>query len=387
MVLLVVPLLATSTASAARGRAVQNLIVAFGGSVAAGEGLAVPADLTGTTCAQTPPAPYCGYADGQWTDSPDAYSSVLADSLGWSVDNFAISGACTATSLPKCYLRPSLGSELATAISLDLHPNLVTLSVGDDDIDFGRCFRSLISITKFVACSDTTSQLATIKSAITSLLEKIGDAYPGVPIALTLVYDPLPASFGGDTNTNSVCGQTPMLYALHQGIQGANWSAAMATFVRGTVDAAGTTYFTKLVKSGTDTLTSLNGALSGAAAAAKGAGTDVETVALNFVGHDFCQDYKGCTCAFVIGPQIDVSGSSQGTYLKTSTRPIDTCAVLDAGCQNVFESGSGSSYTYAYSIGYNDFPYPTCPGQERIALQIAVDTPSLASLSRQRPGS
>jgi hypothetical protein len=378
------PLLESSNAGAVRGSPQQGLIVAFGGSVAAGEGLAVPSGLSGTTCSQSPPAPYCGYADGQWTDSPDAYASVLADSLGWSVDNFAISGACVAPNLPKCYLRPSVQSELATAKSLSLTPNLVTLTVGEDDVNFGRCFRSLISITVVVPCSNSASQLAAIKTGVTALLEHVSSAYPGVPIALTLIYDPLPASFGADTNTNSVCGQTAMLYALHQGIQQANWSGAMATFVSGSVDAAGTTYFSKLVASGTATLGKLNATLSAAAATAKGAGADVEAVTLNFVGHDFCQDYKGCTCSFVIGPQIDVSGSSLGTYLKVTTRPIDTCAVLDAGCQNVFKSGSGPSYTYAYSIGYNDFPYPTCPGQERIALQIAVDTPSLASLLRGR---
>jgi alpha-tubulin suppressor-like RCC1 family protein len=83
------------------------LLLAFGDSVAAGEGNQVPSGVTGLSCTSTSPSPYCGDDNGMWTDSPDAYPAVLASELGMSVDNFAISGACAgpddqANDLPNC---------------------------------------------------------------------------------------------------------------------------------------------------------------------------------------------------------------------------------------------------------------------------------------------
>ena len=127
----------------------SGVLVAFGDSVAAGEG-DTASFPSGSSCLSSQAVAYCGYDQDEWTDSPDAYPTVLAQSLGWSANNFAISGACAEQSegplLPNCEgsRHPTVSQEIATASTMQLHPSLVTLTVGADDIDFKDCFFALV---------------------------------------------------------------------------------------------------------------------------------------------------------------------------------------------------------------------------------------------------
>jgi len=319
-----------------------------------------------------PPGAYQGFSHGSFLDSPNAYPALLGSDDQFTVDNFSISGACADHGLPNCGAgRPTVESELSQAKAMNLDPSVVTLTVGGNDINFEGCFETLLSVAPSAPCSDTKSDLSTIQKNVTKLLTNIGTLYPGVPIILTLYYDPLPPNFTSITNKNSPCSNESLIYALHQGIQQGNWAEAAKTYVTGNVGTGGKNYFNGIFSGASSIETNLTNALQAAAAAAVKGGTDVQTVALDFSTHDFCEDYPSGNTGWVFGPQIFLFAEVAGQVSRTfAYNPTDTCAVFDAGCQAIAKTQSGRGYSATYIIGDNDFPHPTAAGQEQIAEQI-----------------
>jgi lysophospholipase L1-like esterase len=344
------------------------------GLLASGLTMAQYTDTGASTPATAqPPPPYNGYPN----DSSDAYPAVLASDLGMSVDNFAISGACADMSpqLANCGSlsspKQTVAGELLTAQSMNLQPSLVTLTVGGNDINFESCIKSLLGVSTSTPCSDTKADLAAIKSNVTSQLVEIKGLYPGVPVILTLYYDPLPPTLTSITNSNSPCSQESVLYAIHQFVQQGDWLGAAKTLVTGNVGSGGKKFFNNLFSQASSIENKLNSTLTNAASTAKKLGVDVQTVQLDFSGHDFCQDYSGGNGGWIFGPQIFASG--EVTHLGSATvsyTPTDICVVPDAGCNIESKSGSGHGYSYSYKVSINDLPHPTAAGQQAIANQL-----------------
>ena len=206
-----------------------GLVLAFGDSFAAGEGDPSPKGLTGSMCTSSPPSPYCGYDKGTFTDSANAYPAVLAKSLGYAVDDFAISGACASTAaantgqLSNCGSgKPSaLEQELPTAEGLNLLPSLVTLTIGGNDVNFEACFITIFGLPdtllgKSSACANSAKALNQIYANVSKVLTEIDTLYPGVPIWVTDYPDPLPSAFS-DSNKKSLCAQHALIYASYEG--------------------------------------------------------------------------------------------------------------------------------------------------------------------------
>jgi lysophospholipase L1-like esterase len=358
-----------------------NLIVAFGDSISAGEGDSVPAGL-GTL------HPYSGFTDGTWTDSPDAYPSQLASQLGWDVDNFSISGACASTNPCTTSSNPTVGQELTTAANLDLSPQLVTLTVGADDINFKSCTSALLGVmgvnSKKPLCSGKSfdSELRRFTRNVESDLAQIESMYPSAQIALSLYYNPLPP--GLSQNSSSVCSteNAPVLAAALEYAHGdRNPLDYLPLLVRNPLTTAAilkaeNKLFAKTYTQGGTTIAALNEALQTAAS-----DEGVTTVQLDVTGHDFCEDYPGGNGGWVFGPHVYAFGSYIKGLISASFQrqyePSDICAAFDAGCSSKTWTGTfkkfGGTVSYDLILGINDIPHLTPAGQTA-AAQAFVDT-------------
>lgn len=372
--------------------ATGGLVVAFGDSYAAGEGDPAPAGLSGANCSASPPAAYCGHDSGKWTDSKDAYPNVLAGQLGDSVDNFAISGACASTSasntthLPNCgSTRPSvLEGELPSAAKLNLHPSVVTLTIGGNDVNFESCFTDVFGVPAIngMPCSDSTDAIAQIKSNVTKVLKKINQMYPGVPIVVTEYADPLPKAFSGK-NPDSLCSQNALIYAAYEGAVLHKIKSAIATWASNDHDGAGIKYLNSAYSKAQSITQTLGNALNAAVTAASSSGVNAHAVTLNFASHGLCQDYPGGNTGWLLAPSVKLLVHTLGVVNKTySYVASDTCAYADGGCsqfgpQIIRGSYLGVSYKLTFSANINDLPHPTIAGQQAIASQLMPEVTTL----------
>jgi lysophospholipase L1-like esterase len=342
-----------------------------------------------------PPTPYEGFSRGFSSDSPNAYPAVLAQQLGFGVDNFSISGSCASnaakntTKLPNCSSsKPSvLEGELKTAASMNLSPTIVTLTIGGNDVNFEACFPAVLAIKlkkSLGTCSDGAKSLLQIQSNVTSVLEQINVLYPNVPIVLTQYYDPLPTVDSG-LPANSICSQHKWIYAAYQYDHGQTLGA-LNTIRTNDSGGAGIAYLNKVFANSQNLVNGLNSSLAKAAIVASGAGVNVTLVPLmeTFLGHDMCQDYSGGNTGYLFGPSLSVQFEDGGVHKTYSYIAVDNCAFPDAGCAGAGPTKLNGSLlgipvhvTYAYNL--NDLPHPTQAGQQAIAnymySQIASLTP------------
>jgi lysophospholipase L1-like esterase len=320
-------------------------VLAFGDSVAAGEGI--------------------GLSTG-YPDNSGAYSNVLATELGWSADDFAISGACAAGCSQSI-----LGNELPAAESMHLKPNLITVTVGADDIQFGNCFLGTLGVTTSNPCDGQTftDNLNTLKSNLGKVLSRISADYPGIPIAVTQYYNPLPLALPG--NNSSVCSVIPTLLYIsllvrHQYTQAADLSTERV------LGQQSKQYQQTVYNTAVRVLGSLNKVIGSAASNYK----NVTVVPVDFTGHDFCQDYSGGSGGWVFGPSLRATFSYHigllSNFYQAQYSPSDLCNETIKGCYYAYTgTGSGDfwglNYNYTYIFKTNDFPHPTPDGQKEIA--------------------
>ncbi len=297
-------------------------------------------------------------------------------------DNFAISGACATTGLPNCQnSSTTVQNEITEAQSLHLKPTLVTLTLGADDINFKSCLLGVLGLTNLPGvsntgtCSNSATDLSAIQQNVQNVIARISSVYPGVPIVLTQYYDPLPASFPVQ-NTNSPCHPQELLYAAAQAFQYHNPTRAFETLITNDAGGAATDYLDNVASSAALVDDQLNTALFRAAATERSAGVAVQTVPLDFSGHDLCEDYPGGS-----GDVFGLGLYAFGAYLAGPSAsktvqyvPSDTCAVFDAGCKSFAKTWTGSFLDRKYSLtviaSLNDLPHPTTKGQITIAEQI-----------------
>ncbi len=365
------------------------LVVAFGDSVSAGEGNAVPPGLSRKSCSASPPAPYCGYAKGEWTDSPDAYPAVLGSQLGWAVDNFSISGACASTGLPNCgdKAKTVLYGELPPAQKLDLHPSLVTLTVGGNDLAFAGCFAGLIGVQISTPCSNTEADLSELQKNVEAVLSQINQMYPAVPITLTEYYDPLPPAYNSTTDANSICSTIALLYAVKQFIQDHDTAGAAKTLATNDIGSGGAQYYDNLFSTAASVENQLNQALAMAAADSEKNGVNVTPVPLNFSGHDFCQDYPGGNGGWIFGPGVPVASAAYGisrrnfsslrqTHVERSIRDVRALASTRRGSISELVGQSTQSLI--------SMTFPT--RQQPDSLRLQIRSRVRCSLNEQRLG-
>jgi hypothetical protein len=384
-----------------------GLLVAFGDSVAAGEGDPVPSGLTTCTstggakpcCDKGKPVAYCGYDDGEWTDSSDAYPAVLASDLGWNVDNFAVSGACAGpgdfkskpkllTNCPSTNL--SVLNEISVAQKLGIHPTEITLTVGADDVSFKDCFASLVDPKE--PCPITTPADLTLLEANLSLdFGLIHKDFPGVPVIFTEYYDPLPSTWDIE-NAKSLCDPSelaPVAYALEQLVVGLNPLGSAETLLDPTISEAAQSYLNSILGETSTLDTALNTTLGSAAAAALIEDVGVTTIPLNFSNHDVCQDYPDSgNVGWLFAPGVSAKaqlGSAAPVVLGYV--PADTCATPNKGCRTYESAKHGkvpithTKWTVSASVQINDVLHPTVAGQTAIANQLFPTASGLTNSS------
>jgi lysophospholipase L1-like esterase len=340
----------------ASGGGDRGTVVSFGDSIAAGEGS----------------GPHAGYPNNE-----HAYSARIAASLGWKSYNFAISGACVATSgtgavagTPAECQKSIVNDQLPVARGMNLAPDLVTVTVGANDIRFSSCVEEVLGLTGTARCSGTVlnTRLQALKLNLGMALAQIRDLYgPDVPIAVTRYFSPVP---GFVADPAAVCPVMPALALYKTYLEQGGRATAVAVAdlptrardYQASVSDKVLALLGKLNKTLTDTATPYGATLVG----------------LNFSGHDFCADYDGNDEAWVFAPVIEVFASYYGLGGRSYERsliPAHRCVETpecDTNTKFIHETGvwKGQTWTFDLILLSNDFPHLTKPGQAAVAARI-----------------
>jgi lysophospholipase L1-like esterase len=332
----------------------SKTVVGLGDSIAAGHGL--------------------GPSDG-FPDNSNAYPMLLASLLGYAGSDYAITGACAATpgkdggspSTPAGCDHSVLSDELPR---VTIKPNVITLTVGANDIRFGDCFKAVVLRAGDNPCQGAAfdTNLKALSQNLTTLLGRIKNKFPGVPIFMMRYYNPLP---GIPSTASEICPASRVLAA----IQKKNAQGYIQALISGTIGSYDTTAAdvqTNLYLKAVKIVSRLNGTIETAAAAA-----GAKTVSPDFAGHDFCRTLTGGSVSgtWVYGPSLHGSVSGFGFINKRVPFDFDLPGVCPAPHREdslaYYYSGTGhwdgESWEYDFTGKVNCMPHPTIDGQRGIA--------------------
>ena len=332
----------------------SRIVVGLGDSIAAGHGL--------------------GPSDG-YPDNSNAYPLLLAGLLGYAGYDYAITGACAATrgkdggssSTPAGCDHSVLSDELPR---ITVRPNVITLTVGANDIRFGDCFQAVVLRAGDNPCQGTAfdTNLKALSQNLSTLLARIKGKFPAVPIFVMRYYNPLP---GIPDTAREICPASRALAA----IQKKNAQGYIQALISGTIgsyDNTAADVQRDLYLKATNIVSRLNRTIRTAATAA-----GARTVSPYFAGHDFCRTLTGGSVsdAWVYGPSLH--GSVSGFGVINTRIPFDfdlpsACPAPHAGDSLAYyysAAGSwfGESWTYDFTGKINCMPHPTIDGQRAIA--------------------
>ncbi|MHB8513216.1 MAG: GDSL-type esterase/lipase family protein [Actinomycetota bacterium] len=323
-------------------------LLALGDSIAAGAGL----------------GPASGYPDNIL-----AYPAALEDALGWSGFDFAITGACA--------MKPSdpgadpgtrtacvhsvLSDELPRASSiLPRPPDVVVMTIGGNDLDFANCGLELLGsfLVHLNACAGSVleQRVGVLEANLSTVLAKLHEVYPKARVYVTSYFNPLPAP-----SAASACSIYNLVAAIH---------SPFSVLLNRSGSAARQTQ-AELFQRAEVVLDALNQAIRSSVVRAKD-----HVVALDFVGHDFCQ--ANASDAWIFGPEIHVSVrtgviAKRWDYLLPYPCPNDSGKSPPISTHGpVTVHVSGIRITYDATISNNCMPHPTRAGQEAIAQAIVT---------------
>ncbi len=339
-------------------------LLAFGDSIAAGEGVG---------------------ASAGFPDNTRAYPNGVAAQLQLHAFDFAVSGATSATVLSKELPQ----AERYLAQHRNVKPRLVTLTVGANDIDFVGCLESmgfgLVGGDAPDPCSGSTfdAHLAALRTNIAAFVARVHTDFPGVRVAITQYFDMFPTAV--TAQKSSVCSVMPYLWALHEAEQGhlvsLGWSIVNRSF-----DEKVAAFQGQLHDHALAVLESLNDAI------ATSAGSSATVVPLDFTGHDFCADYPGAGVGWVFAPaatgHIDVHWAALSRTRNFAFAPTDTCAPQQPspgcnvvpplranGTKSFNEALQKVTVNYSFDVALNGFPHLTPAGNAQVATLIAHAVP------------
>jgi hypothetical protein len=369
----------------------SKTVVGFGDSVAAGYGLSLqakydPADVTqryandGSTCSAT----------------PKAYPCVLARDLGDQVSsshNYAIQGATSAQ---------VLALELPEALKMPPadrnNVNVVTLTVGADDIDFVQCltdeFEAQVSpgsadpclagnINDLLLSPDRIASVQTLEYATLPLIfSKIEHDFINARIYVTDYYQPFPSppQPGQDACRLFLI---PALAALVGNLGGLSSSAAalaVLAYIRELPDTDAL-FQTRFYRVSTFLVGQLNATIDGAVTAA---GVPVASVSLDsFASHDMCANNGKDSWVYT----LSTTGSIKLPLPAGKIAEVDADTSLGPKCYHADLTAEKSRSISLLGFGTatvkpNCIPHPTETGQAQIADAIrsaAAPTPPAAA--------
>jgi hypothetical protein len=268
---------------------------------------------------------------------------------------------------------------------MNLRPDLVTITVGANDIRFADCLTQVLGVDKTLMttaggspCSGQTfpDHLKALNSNLSFALARIRDMYgPTVPIAVTGYFIPTPAPV---TDPAKVSEFMKTLLIAKNGLEGYVSSGGGEAVKR-----AVTTYWdlgykamnyqSDIYARAARIVGQLNGNLSKTVGA-----YDATFVPISFSNHDITADYDGSADAWVLAPKIDLFLSYYGagglTYNQQFT-PAHRCVSRPA-CDThaAFKQIEGDWLkqhgTLIVQFWSNDFPHLTTLGHEAMAGRI-----------------
>lgn len=364
----------TSTMPTTTTPAPKKVLFSFGDSIAAGEGH--------------------GTSSGYPNDNSSAYPAVLAKRIGWDSYNFAISGACTVNpgtptgvpgipatgTAPGCKDSKSiLQDELPTAAQVKAHPDLISVTVGGNDIRFADCAGALIDSNKLDQCSGPIfdAHLAALRTNLSYIFQVLHERYPGVPIVATKYGLPVPPTLtGADMQLCAAAKDLMPALGLLQDVNSGQYVKAAQIVIGGpnSLKARGLVFYADLSLTASRIVGGLNKAIQ-QASTSKG----VHLVDIDLTDHGLCEAYTVFK-SYIFGPLVElsvvaragpISKSFEGFYI-----PAERCMPVP-GCDNsrlVRFSKSGSSGGFHYAIvgtfTPNDLPHLTTTGASYYATQI-----------------
>jgi lysophospholipase L1-like esterase len=357
-------------------------IVSFGDSIAAGEGSG---------------------ADHGYPDNPAAYTAVLAGRLGGTSYNFSITGACASagsgaaagTDSSECRVSKSIMTQQIPA-ARKLGPataNVVTITVGADDIHFSDCFRALVFTLGGppsagepdpCAAAQLATHLQALSTNLATVLLTVRTMYPTAKIAVTGYGNVIPQFV--DSRPQSLCSAVNYLYA-YELFKNGGVTALAKPLITGSFGKQVGAFQERLYLYANGVLKQLNSTIQ-TVASSHGA----TYVPVDLTGHDFCQDYASSTQGWVFAPQatggVSANWHGVGHSKKFNFQPHTICAPLEPspGC-NVYapiaRSGvkkvtlvkvgpvaAKATVTYDFSAVLNDFPHLTPNGQAAVAGMV-----------------
>jgi lysophospholipase L1-like esterase len=356
-------------------------IVAFGDSIAAGEGSG---------------------ADRGFPDNPAAYSAVLGSRLGGSSYNFSITGACASagtaaapgTDSSECRVSKSIMTQQIPA-ARRLGPataDVVTITVGADDIHFSDCFRALVFTLGGpppagepdpCAPAQLATHLQALAANLGTVLSTVEAMYPTAKVAVTGYGNVIPQFV--DSKPGSLCSTVNYLYAYELLKKGGVKALALSLLTRSFDKQVGA-FQQGLYQYAAGVLQQLNSTIRAAATS-----YHATYVPLNLSGHDFCRDYASSTDGWVFAPRgtgsfsVNWHGLAQARHFNFQPRTLCVPQQPSPGCNvtaPIARSGSKkldlkvgavsaqATATYDFSAVLNDFPHLTPNGQIALAGKV-----------------
>ena len=373
-------------------------IVSFGDSIAAGEGSG---------------------ADHGYPDNPAAYSAVLAGRLGGTSYNFSITGACASagtgaapgTDSSECRVSKSIMTQQIPA-ARKLGPataDVVTITVGADDIHFSDCFRALVftlggppSTGEPDPCAapQLTTHLQALATNLATVLSTVKTMYPTAKIAVTGYGNVIPQYV--DARPQSLCSAVNYLYGVRaSSSKGGGVTALAKPLITGSFGKQVGAFLERLYLYAANVLQQLNTTIRTVASS-----HHATYVPVDLTGHDFCQDYASSTQGWVFAPKatggVSVNWHGIGRSKKFNFQPHTLCVPQEPspGC-NVYapvaRSGvkkvtlvkigpvsAKATVTYDFSAVLNDFPHLTPNGQAAGRRGQGADEPRPLTKSARR---
>ena len=323
-----------------------------------------------------------GYGLGSSAGAPDntsAYPYRLGNTLGLPATDYAVAGACAVRTGGAC-AQTSVLNQIDDAQTAGLHPSVITLQVGADDLAFQDCLEGYLTAAIGLggqACSTATiaANLNQFQTGLAANVSEIQRLFPAADLALVQYYNPFPSPVSSFDQSCPLYEALPSAGAFVQLINqygflgGVNAALGLLTspvaFQNTVVQDQGLVF--AYVQ---DVLDDLNAII----AQTSGKYHTLLVSPIDFVGHDFCASELGKT-PYVFGPDISASGSLGSLGVSYST-PGPRCspnfADLDPPPQN--RSGSASSPLGQLAVNVhssaNCLPHPTSDGQQAIAKDV-----------------
>jgi len=296
---------------------------------------------------------------------------LLASLLGYAGMDYAISGACAASpnkdggspDTPAECTKSVLSDELP---SVSFTPDIITVTVGANDIRFADCFKALFRLTNDNPCQGDTfnNHLKALSTNLHLLFRTLKELFPNTPIYAMKYYNPLPSFPATD---EEICPAYRVLAVIYKENSIVKAVLKSNTYDTQVADLQGDIYdkaFTVIQK--------LNKTI-GDAALAEG----VTTVLADFRTHDLCRTLTGAATSdqWVYGPSFHGYVKGFGVFDLTKAFDYDLPDVCPAPHEDdsnpyiLRKNGSWDHETWEYSFTakVNCMPHPTLDGQKAIA--------------------